>query len=344
MDYDHTIIRRLERLTRKLTIPEKQNDQELSYLLLLNLGRAHLYGTQIPNNTPTLAKPALLATLVFAFQLIEDFKKHIASFESQFLESEADECLSLTASLIHQRMDLWAYFIAIETYVDRNAADSDELSKPIDDFADAILQVDTLLQTEPMMGLMSVACETFLLENERRSLSPEFSECLPWWLDGRLEEICDRPAHEGEMYWQLANGEEKVSVENSSVVSKALRKWATNPTLAISASTDSTEILRSLVGQTFTVNGDATTRVMLHPSKDETGLVQVKVVLLLPSPEYQLYTEVEIETTNGISRVELEGGVQGTFSILAADLANESWSLAVWLIDRNQQRRLVRLS
>jgi hypothetical protein len=76
---------------------------------------------------------------------------------------------------------------AFRFYVERTGDIDSKLGHQYDKILDAFRSLDSTLQSEEHLRLLSVAVELPLLENWRLMLADPFREALPWWLDGRLE-------------------------------------------------------------------------------------------------------------------------------------------------------------
>ena len=151
--------------------------QELPVEAVVACGKCRLYGgatalqpTPVPKSVAVWAAAALVGLLDSAAADAENLPALLEGCTSE----EADDILS---GLLHARMDAWAASIHLDAVAEESATAS--VDAAIDRFDRALCRREDELST---------LASTRLLSNFRSMLAPEYSDPLPWWLDGRLEE------------------------------------------------------------------------------------------------------------------------------------------------------------
>jgi hypothetical protein len=169
---------------------------EAAYEVHLYHGYCRLYGIAVPQDLQRrLTMHLLLFLAVPASVELLRILKHTATcaeeLPAKFDKAEPFEDISHCTSILHLLMETWATAISFEEsfrfYVERTGDIDSKLGHQYDKILDAFRSLDSTLQDEEKLGLLSVATELPLLENWRLMLAEPFREVLPWWLDGRLE-------------------------------------------------------------------------------------------------------------------------------------------------------------
>jgi hypothetical protein len=102
---------------------------------------------------------------------------------------DPEEAEALCVRQLERRMDAWASYIVLDAVYLECLEDRDErehlVTAAVNELVDRLSAFDRALQGE--MELLSLVCNSTLLDSWRHSLAPPFRDPLPWWLDGRLE-------------------------------------------------------------------------------------------------------------------------------------------------------------
>ena len=205
---------------QQLVAPPPSPAAETAYAAALALGRCRLFGVPpgddldgvLPADWAIAA--AQRASLVCR-QSTESAKTLPRRWDRLSDPAEQDNECARSLSL---RMDLWAVEIALEeSYADCLAEAAagpvvDALRQGIDELQGVRDDVDDVLQTPEQMQILSTLVGTKALANWRALLAKPHRRVLPWWLDGRLEDL----AHQVE--------EELVSERNPATILAATRQ------------------------------------------------------------------------------------------------------------------------
>ena len=161
-----------------------------AWLVAEGLGYCRLFGVSLGEADGPLSVAMAIAA---AQELQRDLE--LATERSQSLredwfdldEMDGDErCLSL----LELRMDAWAILRVLdEAYwgcLDATGFDPIRLRNELNALCCHIDTFDGML--EEHIDLLATVADATLLANWRAFLADEFQDCLPWWLDGTLEE------------------------------------------------------------------------------------------------------------------------------------------------------------
>jgi hypothetical protein len=166
------------------------------YQLAVALGRCRLFGVEPGEGLLTTLPPHLaLAAAAELTRLLGGWADLADRLEEAWLAAvDPAEADNLCGGLLAVRMNVWAADTAIDeahqdalVKVDPRAA---ALGAAIDRVQQARDVFDQKLTAQ--MDILSTAAGTHLLENWRALLADLYKEDLPWWLDGRLEEVARR--------------------------------------------------------------------------------------------------------------------------------------------------------
>jgi len=116
--------------------------------------------------------------------LLEQAASDAENLPKLWEDCTSDEAEDLVAGLLHARTDAWAATIQLDEVLE-NSPDETELEAAIERVDAALDRFDRALFTR--QDELSTLASTLLLANFRSMIAPEYSDPLPWWLDGRLE-------------------------------------------------------------------------------------------------------------------------------------------------------------
>lgn len=178
---------------------DSQSLESVSFALMwaLFLGRCRLFGAVLDGDMNRIlpVDVAILATdrmSIVVRNAIVEAQQLPPRWDVAQTQLEFD---TLVCDLLHVRMDSWAVLVAVseseraETKLPK--AQSQELNRSISSFVDTIKAFDVTLNHDA--DLLSIVVDTRLLDNWRTLLCEEYTQALPWWLDGTLERIADAP-------------------------------------------------------------------------------------------------------------------------------------------------------
>ncbi len=162
------------------------------------LGFCRIYGISVPLDLKTrLSSPLpseLLTPAIYGMlRLLESSTDDARALPSRFDNSEPLEDRSHCTSILHSLMELWAMYIVVDDEYQYSLGKSNDPSFGawMHRLLDAFSALDTEVQRDEQIRLLSVATELPLLENWRKMLTQPYREHLPWWLDGTLEEAAE---------------------------------------------------------------------------------------------------------------------------------------------------------
>jgi len=176
--------------------PQHSEFQRACLWLAAALGRCRIYGTDIgecdgvlPSNFAIAAARELSDHVHKLITRMEEFAKEWRRTDKT--EAEEFENDDAVCGFLFMRMDFWAAFIAIdEAYQDsleREPKADGTFRKAIAQVVEDMKVLDAEMQKH--MDILCNAAETEMLNNSRAMLTGEYSEALPWWLDGCLESV-----------------------------------------------------------------------------------------------------------------------------------------------------------
>jgi hypothetical protein len=169
-----------------------------SYWLVSSLGLCQIYDVPLPADiTSVLPSPLPVEIVVSAFDGLVHALEHLAlearELPDKFDDAQPVEDVALCTSILHQLMQTWAAFLAVnqnyQEYLDAGGPSSGEYGKLMNRVLACFDEVDKITQSEEQVRLLSIATELPLLENWRGMLQGSFKETRPWWLDGTLERL-----------------------------------------------------------------------------------------------------------------------------------------------------------
>lgn len=184
----------------RAALPFSSEKRRAALCLAAAIGDCRLHSVTLPKNREgvlpeTIALEAaggLEEMAVMLYENAEEIGDAADQEESPQMEIQLQD-------ILQSRMTCWAALLAL------NEAnweyDTSTLNQAVGRAQEAINRVDELLTTPSNLVVLSIVTATPALDNMRRSLAADFQDCLPWWLDGTLEEtheelrrICeDRP-------------------------------------------------------------------------------------------------------------------------------------------------------
>ena len=198
----------LAELDAALRSPElvAQEDRELSgqramraaRRLAVVIGRIRIYGVEVGDDGVVLPPNCAVGALHAMREKAEILADRAASLGARWDTAEdvflADDAV---ASLLYSAFELWAAQAAGDDTVGVviSLGESQKpalaaLKNALADYYAAKEKLDAALRANA--ALLTVACETHLLDNLRASLTDELRQQMPWWLDGTLETLGQR--------------------------------------------------------------------------------------------------------------------------------------------------------
>jgi hypothetical protein len=174
-----------------------------AYWLAVVLGHCRLEAVELDELDGSLPEPIALAACRHFVRIVpawcEDARrldKCLLPGQDQMEENE--QCFEL----LEARMQAWAVYVAIDEAYQVSVEDRSPrpvlFGQSLDEVLDRVQEFDLELQTR--IDLLARIARYHFLENCRRALAPEYSDPLPWWLDGRLEEEAERIARDPETW------------------------------------------------------------------------------------------------------------------------------------------------
>lgn len=146
------------------------------------LGRCLVAGVTVP--AAAVAQISIRVCLTAADALIREYDRKITQVKRLKIEldrMDLDEWEETALSLAEFCLEAWAALEALESFSGKGAVLDGKL---------AVLRAkrqefEAALRQEA--ELMSIACGTNLLDNWRKTVSPNFQQRMPWILSGELE-------------------------------------------------------------------------------------------------------------------------------------------------------------
>lgn len=345
-----------------------QPDQgQVGYDFLISLGNCRLFGVAVPPDCEVpLPGEVLIAAGEYFLGMLETFRGYAVALPSTFDDAEPFEDISHCNSVLHQRMAAWAVFVAFDSeyhhHLDAPSGAVRKLRKVMDRVLDSLEEYDAVLQGEEVLSLLTVCSDSPLLENWRKRLDPSFHDPLPWWLDGKLEELSRQmDLNLGRMLSSSpptrGNGGDTSGVDRDSRAT--LDEEATTPpravallaarsreiaaqriAMAASAGNVSTPAELDLLQERFMVEGDTKVRVRLDLVPKSALRTACKIVLIGKGNHKEKYGLVEVGFRDGTTRpTPLNSG----FGIVELADLDVSAVAALTLVDSQGNRRAVRL-
>jgi hypothetical protein len=167
-----------------------------AYQVAVCLGYCRLHGLSPGNDLPNVLAPhlAIAAATRLANLLPEWVEKANRLGEAWENVGSAAEADDLCIGLLKRRNWAWAIdLVTGEAYVLASSEGNPgaaPLAAAIDQMHGILDRFDDALAAQ--IEILSTLCGTNWLANQRADLAPELRDNLPWWLDGRLEEIVRR--------------------------------------------------------------------------------------------------------------------------------------------------------
>jgi hypothetical protein len=183
---DYQAARRHAAYHRALSGDSSEEAGQAALFLAQSLGYCRLWGVDLADQNGSVPKSLLGIICETLSRRIDEIIHGLTSFEQRMETASTPEEEELFASsVLRQRMDGWACWIAIDERAQMLIADGSEdagdylpkLGKLATDFD----QWDIDLQARA--DLLATVCDTYLLENWSNYLVPPFSDAPPWWLD-----------------------------------------------------------------------------------------------------------------------------------------------------------------
>lgn len=266
---------------------------QAAYSVLRYLGYCRLYGVSLPEDVDRRITGALLLYLSVpaSMELIRRIKIGISlarELPERFDEAEPFEDMSFCTSVLHLLMQFWATTLALEEgyrfYLAKTNDIESKLGHQIDHVLVTISSLDSILQQEEHIRLLSVATSLPLLENWRLMLAEPFKGYLPWWLDGCLEEAAETT--EGDISipspFGRSNRRDKPELRpllraqrRPRLMESPLHEYLHRPEVAVAAAPGLSERDREKLDEIqsieYDVESDASIRFHLGLNVDETG-------------------------------------------------------------------------
>jgi hypothetical protein len=275
--------------------PKITLDISATYLLLSSLGFCRIGGVALPPDVARVLEHPLPAhVLVGALRALIHALEHLAAdareLPERFDDAEPIEDVALCTSVLHQLMQTWAAFVAVnesyQEYLNAGGSSSGEFGRLMNEALGAFDRADEITQSDEQLRLLSVAVELPLLENLRRMLKGSFKETLPWWLDGTLERIA---ASKGDSSHEVIRGCEATGGRSTlrSAAALLIRRnqeiGAENSSYPLAAnSRRAVGGVEEMLFQTrFPVAEDPQVSVRLQLNEDAAGCRQLRLVLVL---------------------------------------------------------------
>jgi hypothetical protein len=170
--------------------------RQASYRLARALGYCRLFGIEPGELDGTLLGREAMTAVEELEHFLSEWTISARRFTDRWGEAGPLAQYACCAELLEARMDAWAVYLAIfeahENSVAAREAEVATLTQSIDRMLDALEAFDEVLQQPDHLALLSILTGTQLLQNWRSLLATPYSEVLPWWLDGTLEEAGQR--------------------------------------------------------------------------------------------------------------------------------------------------------
>ena len=167
--------------------------QSTIVMLAQTLGYCRLFGITVPPDLDgSLPAPIAMTAAELILNVLQETDRDLDAYPELAQKLRTDEELQqLACDFLRIRMNAWASFVAIDEAslaADRDRVpEAESLSQKVLDAVSRLQAIDIAMQRD--IELFSYAAKTRLLENWRRQLSEEYQLCLPWWLDGTLENV-----------------------------------------------------------------------------------------------------------------------------------------------------------
>jgi hypothetical protein len=164
-----------------------------AYRLALTLGRCRLFGVAPGEELDGVLPPHLgLAAANELARILRGRAGDAAQLGERWDRAvDPAEADNLCAGLLGTRMEAWAVGIALDEAQLDCAEEGDTragaLAAAIDRVQDALDRFDADLEAQA--EVLATITATRLLDNWRAMLAAPHKDNLPWWLDGRLEEV-----------------------------------------------------------------------------------------------------------------------------------------------------------
>lgn len=164
-----------------------------AFSLCLALGRCRLFDVSLDDSIDgSLPQDVARAAAERFLQHLQGWNADAVALADHWDAAvDAVEAEDLCGGILSARMDAWAIWIALdESYRDwLESADNDDEAfvHTLEEIAVPIRQFDLALQGH--IDLLSTIADLHLLDNWREEIASELQSCLPWWLDGSLEDV-----------------------------------------------------------------------------------------------------------------------------------------------------------
>ena len=170
--------------------------QLAAYELAVAVGRCRLFvSDNDAANDYVLTEPVAEAASRPFCDDLRDWIAQAKQLGEDFDEAASFEDVDLCADTLLCRMTGWAVFTALDESFQEALECTDSLDTRRATWMNEVLELfdelDESLQTSENLHLLSTVASLPLLDNLRAMLTEPHKEPLPWWLDGRLEEIAE---------------------------------------------------------------------------------------------------------------------------------------------------------
>lgn len=330
------------------------DDRELraeAVALVEALGFCRLFGTALPDELqdrfrsplpPELLVPASLGLL----DVIETAREEASTLPERFDEAEPIEDRSLCNSVLHLLMDTWASFIVIDEEYQLHLEEVHSLDTPFGNLMrqilDAFDRLDEAVQQDEQIKLLSIATELPLLDNWRKMLVEPYSDVLPWWLDGRLENAAEKVRRAVENDMTFARPGHQPESRSTLVLlarrNEEIEEQLSQLSLAASAGKVSGPVAEELLQTTFAITDEQDVSVRLELQPAEENKRRLSIALVGPSSATKKYVSVEVGLSGGKNP-------QASFNLGCAMLALSQQEVdrieSLIVVDKSGKRRSV---
>jgi len=155
------------------------------------LGRCRLFGADADDLDGTLPAEFAVAAVEAGIGLLDQWAPRAASVDEDWDDCDTPlERDEVVCRLLEFRMDVWAALVAIEEAQVALDEEGDPRSGRLlsleETLVDDVIAFDASLRRQ--QEVLATIAELPLLDNWRARLAIPFSELLPWWLEGTLEQ------------------------------------------------------------------------------------------------------------------------------------------------------------
>lgn len=162
--------------------------------LMMQAGWCRLLG--VPIELPDLSLGAVEAATRETWRYCRSLMKQLPRLGAEFDRASTQEEMNESCcSVLERRMELWAMMIALDDALEMldqgaSAGEIKSLHRQVNRLDGLLAELDLMLHgVEELLGIV---VDLPLLDNWRDMLAEEFSDTMPWWLSGELEQGTER--------------------------------------------------------------------------------------------------------------------------------------------------------